>query len=50
MGKLLLLPRRNRSTSRIYRAGAFPRVQPPDGYTQIFRNPSWRVFAAPGCA
>jgi hypothetical protein len=50
MGKLLLLPRRNRSTSRIYRAGAFPRVQPPDGYRQIFRNPSWRVYAAPGCA
>jgi hypothetical protein len=50
MGKLLLLPRRNRSTSRIYRAGAFPRVQPPDGYKQIFRNPSWRVFAAPGCS
>jgi hypothetical protein len=50
MSKLLLLPRRNRSTSRIYRAGAFPRVQPPDGYRQIFRNPSWRVYAAPGCA
>jgi hypothetical protein len=49
MGKLLLLPRRNRSTSRIYRAGAFPRVQPPADYRQIYRNPSWRVFAAPGC-
>jgi hypothetical protein len=50
MGKVLLLPRRNRSTSRLYRNNTFPKVQPPDGYTQIYRNPSWRVFAAPGCS
>ena len=50
MGKVLLLPRRNRSTSRLYRNNTFPKVQPPAGYTQIYRNPSWRVFAAPGCA
>ena len=50
MGKVLLLPRRNRSTSRLYRNNTFPKVQPPGGYTQIYRNPSWRVFAAPGCA
>jgi hypothetical protein len=49
MGRILLLPRRNRSTSRLYRNNTFPKVQPPDGYTQIYRNPSWRVFAAPGC-
>jgi drug/metabolite transporter superfamily protein YnfA len=48
MGKLLLLPRHNRSTSRIYRAGAFPRVQPPADYRQIFRNPSWGGIAAAG--
>jgi hypothetical protein len=49
MGKVLVLPRWNRSTSRIYHARAFWRVAPPDGYRQILRNPSWRVFAAPGC-
>jgi hypothetical protein len=50
MSKLLLMPRRNRSTGRIYRADAFPQVRPPAGYKQIYRNPSWRVFAAPGCS
>lgn len=50
MGRLLLLPRHNRSTSRIYRNNTFPRVRPPAGYRQIYRNPSWRVFAAPGCS
>ena len=50
MGKMLLLPRRNRSTGRVYSKRTFPRVRPPDGFRQIYRNPSWRVFAAPGCA
>jgi hypothetical protein len=49
MSRLLLLPRRSRSTRRIYKPATFPKVQPPDGYRQIFRNQSWRVFAAPGC-
>ncbi len=31
-------------------AKTFPIVRPPAGYTQIYRNASWRVFAAPGCA
>jgi hypothetical protein len=50
MGRMLLLPRRNRSTSRVYSRTAFPMVSPPAGYRQIYRNPSWRIFAAPGCA
>ena len=48
--RLLLLPRRSRTTGRIYnKPGEFPTARPPDGYRQIFRNRSWRVFAAPGC-
>jgi hypothetical protein len=50
MGRMLLVPRRNRSTARVYRNVAFPKVSPPDGYPQIYRNRSWRIFAAPGCA
>ena len=50
MGRMLLLPRRNRSTGRVYKKSTFPRVKPPDGFRQIYRNPSWRVFAAPGCS
>jgi hypothetical protein len=49
MGRVLLLPRRGWSTGRFYRHQSFPRVQPPEGYRRIFRNTSWRVFAAPGC-
>jgi len=50
MGQMLLLPRRNRATHRVYSLKTFPIVKPPAGYTQIYRNASWRVFAAPGCA
>jgi 4-amino-4-deoxy-L-arabinose transferase-like glycosyltransferase len=50
IGRMLLLPRRNRATHRVYSLKTFPIVKPPDGYTQIYRNASWRVFAAPGCA
>jgi hypothetical protein len=50
MGKMLLLPRRGWSTRRIYKRSTFPRVQPPEGYVRIYRNRSWRVYAAPGCA
>jgi hypothetical protein len=51
MSRLLLLPRRNWTTRRIYnrRAGTLPLIKPPDGYQRIYRNRSWRVFAAPGC-
>ena len=50
MGRMLLLPRRGWSTRRIYKNGAFPAVQPPADYVRIYRNRSWRVYAAPGCA
>jgi len=51
MSRLLLLPRRNWSTRRIYnlRVGTLPLVRPPAGFQRIYRNRSWRVFAAPGC-
>jgi hypothetical protein len=51
MSRLLLLPRRNWTTRRIYnrRAGTLPLIKPPDGYRRIFRNRSWRVYAAAGC-
>ena len=49
MGRMLLLPRRNKSTGRVYKNNTLPRVKPPAGFRQIYRNPSWRVFAAPGC-
>ena len=50
MGRVLLLPRRGRTTRRIYRGGEFPKVRRPDGYVRVYRNRSWRVLAAPGCA
>jgi hypothetical protein len=33
----------------MYRNRPFPNVRIPAGYRQIFRNQSWRVYAAPGC-
>jgi hypothetical protein len=50
MSRMLLLPRRNKATRRVYSLKTFPIVRPPAGYTQIYRNASWRVYAAPGCA
>jgi hypothetical protein len=50
MGRVLLLPRRSHTTARIYRGGEFPKVTQPRGYRRIYRNRSWRVYAAPGCA
>ena len=49
MGRVLLLPRRGWSTRRIYKNGEFPKVRKPEGYVRIYRNRSWRVYAAPGC-
>jgi hypothetical protein len=50
MGRVLVLPRHSRVANRFYRK-AFPKnVHAPAGYTQIYSNRSWRVFAAPGCA
>jgi hypothetical protein len=50
MSRMLVVPRRTRATSRLYARRDFPPVRVPDGYRQIYRNPSWRVFAAPGCS
>jgi hypothetical protein len=51
MSRLLLVPRRNWTTRRVYnrRARTVPLIKPPDGYRRIFRNRSWRVYAAQGC-
>jgi hypothetical protein len=49
MGRMLLLPRRSPTTQRIYNAETFPDVTPPPSYQRIYRNRSWRVYAAPGC-
>ncbi len=48
LGRLLMVPRRNPLTERIYRAG-FPAARPPRAYALIAENRSWRVFGAPGC-
>jgi hypothetical protein len=49
LGKLLLVPRRNRLQKRIYGTD-YPPVSAPAGWTRVYQNPSWRVLAAPGCA
>jgi hypothetical protein len=51
LGRMLLLPRRSRTTRGIYndRAGTFPDVQPPAAWELVHRNRSWRVYAEPGC-
>jgi hypothetical protein len=46
VGRLLLLPRRG---SSIYNPETFPDVTPPPSFEPIYRNRSWRVYAAPGC-
>jgi hypothetical protein len=49
MGRVLVLPRRGRTTRRIYDRSTFPRVEKPAGYVRIYRNRSWRVYAERGC-
>ena len=49
MGKLLLMPVKGPTTSRIYPPKVFPKVKPPAGFGTIYENRSWRVSAAPGC-
>jgi hypothetical protein len=49
MGRVLLLPRRGRTTRRIYNRRTFPQVERPDGFVRIYRNRSWRVYAERGC-
>ena len=48
LGKVLLVPKDNRFTRRVYRGG-LPAATPPSDYAQIYDNRSLRVFAAPGC-
>ena len=47
--RVLLLPRRTRQMRRFYREN-FPTATRPAGSELLYRNTSWRVFAAPGCA
>jgi hypothetical protein len=47
--RMLLLPRKAPTTRRIYGPGVFPKVAVPAGWSRIYRNRSWRVYAAPGC-
>lgn len=49
MGKLLLMPVKGRTTSRIYPPKVFPKVKTPAGWRTVYENRSWRVSAAPGC-
>jgi hypothetical protein len=49
MGRTLVLPRRGRSTRRIYNRLTFPTVEPPAGFVRIYRNRSWRIYAERGC-
>ena len=46
--RLLLLPRRTRPMKRFYREN-FPTAKRPAGSRLLYRNASWRVFAASGC-
>jgi 4-amino-4-deoxy-L-arabinose transferase-like glycosyltransferase len=50
MGGALLMPVRGPTTRRIYRGGEFPRVAVPEGWSTIYRNRSWRVYAPRECA
>ena len=50
MGKLLLMPVKGPTTSRIYPPKVFPKVKTPEDFTTIYANRSWRVSAAPGCS
>ena len=46
--QLTLLPRRTRQMRRFYREN-FPTAKRPAGSRLLYRNASWRVFAAPDC-
>jgi hypothetical protein len=50
MGKLLLIPVKGPTTSRIYPPKVFPKVKTPEDFTTIYANRSWRVSAAPACS
>ena len=50
LGRLLLVPRDVANVRRFYRKN-FPRrtARRPAGWTTLYRNRSWKVYAAPGC-
>jgi hypothetical protein len=50
MSRMLLMPRRNSATQRVYSLKTFPVIKPPERFKQIYRNASWRVYAAPACS
>jgi hypothetical protein len=50
MGGALLMPVRGPTTRRIYTRETFPRVEIPAGWSTIYRNRSWRVYAPSECA
>jgi hypothetical protein len=43
-----LIPRRTRAMKRFYTT-QFPDVQPRIGYRLVYRNASWKLYAAPSC-
>jgi hypothetical protein len=49
LSRLLLVPRRNRVATRFYQEN-FPTVAPPPSYQRVYANPTWAVYAAPGCS
>jgi hypothetical protein len=48
VGPLMLEPRATKQMWGFDRTH-FAKVKPPAGYTTIYRNHSWTVYAAPGC-
>jgi hypothetical protein len=49
-GRVLLLPRRDAPLARRLYRDEFPRLRAPAGWTEVYSNTTWRVYAAPGCA
>jgi hypothetical protein len=50
LGKLLLVPRRSSHLARRFYKENFPEYRPPATYRSLYKNRTWRVYAAPGCA
>jgi hypothetical protein len=48
LGKLLLTPRPTKLPKRFYQEN-LPRVKRPAGWTTVYFNRSWTLWAAPGC-
>jgi hypothetical protein len=47
--KLLLFPRKVPVVRDFYRQN-FPKARPPASYRVVYRNATWKLLAAPGCA